>query len=233
MNKPCLYGIGVGPGDPELLTLKALRIIRSVDVIAYQSAVGHSSVARSIVESYLNSGQTEVVFHFPKALDPEEGKLAYDHSVELILEHLKLGKSVGVLCEGDPLLYGSFMYIFTRLKDNYPIEVIPGVSSPMAAAAMLGVPLSYRNDVFSIISGTLPQDQLTDQLLRCDACAVIKLSKNFTKVRSVLGELNLLDRAFYIERATMPEQKIIPIGLVDPQNVPYFSMIILPTTSKI
>lgn len=226
-----IYGIGVGPGDPELITVKGLRILRSCGVVAYQSAVGHSSIARTIVADYLSPGQIEVAYHLPRALELDG--VDYDSAIAPLLPYLEQGKDIGVICEGDPLLYGSFMYVFTRLQDKYPIEVIPGVSSPVGAAAVLGLPLSYRQEVFKIIPGTASIERLTKELIELDACAIIKLSNHFAKVRSVLTELHLLDRALYIERATMPGQKIIPIEVVDPENVPYFSLILIPTRSKL
>ena len=224
-----LYGIGVGPGDPELLTLKGLRLLKSAAVVAYQSADDRHSVARAIVASYLTGHQTEVCFHFPRAHDPQAAQPLYDQAIAPIAEHLFAGRDVAVLCEGDPLFYGSFMYIFTRLSDRFATEVVPGVSSPMACASALGVPLSYRNDIFSVLSATLPADDLATQLLNADAVAIIKLRRHFEKVRSVLQQLGMIPRAQYIERATMADQRIVPIEQVDPDNVPYFAMILVPS----
>jgi precorrin-2 C20-methyltransferase (EC 2.1.1.130)/cobalt-factor II C20-methyltransferase (EC 2.1.1.151) len=226
-----IYGIGVGPGDPGLITVKGLRILQSCGVVAYQSAAGRSSVARSIVAEYLRPGQVEVAYHLPRAPDGQTAD--YDKAIAPLLPYLDGGKDIAVICEGDPLLYGSFMYVFTRLQKEYPIEVIPGVCSPLGAAAALGLPLSYRQEVFKIIPATTSIDRLKQELCNADACAIIKLTRNFRKVRSVLADLNLLDRALYIERATMPEQKVIPIELVDPDRVPYFSLILLPTQSQL
>lgn len=228
-----LYGIGVGPGDPELLTLKALRLLQSAPVVAYQSADDHQSVARSIVAGYLTNNQTEVLFHLPRALDPEKAQLLYDQAIVPIGEHLAAGRDVVVLCEGDPLFYGSFMYLFTRFSGQYETEVVPGVSSPMACASAIGVPLSYRNDIFSVLPATLPADVLATQLLNADAAAVIKLRRHFTKVREVLNQLGFTSRAHYIERATMAEQQIVPLEQVDPDRVPYFSMILLPSKVRL
>lgn len=231
MTQPAgrLYGIGVGPGDPELLTLKAFRILKSAAVVAYHSADDRASVARSIVASYLTSHQIEVPFHFPRALDPYEAKPLYDQAVAPIADHLAAGRDVVVLCEGDPLFYGSFMYLFTRFADQYETEVVPGVSSPMACASAIGVPLSYQNDIFSVLPATLSAEVLATQLLNADAAAIIKLRRHFSKVRTVLQELGLAPRARYIERATMAEQRIVPLDQVDGDRVPYFSMILLPS----
>jgi precorrin-2/cobalt-factor-2 C20-methyltransferase len=224
-----LYGIGVGPGDPELLTLKALRILQSVPVIAYQSAVDRNSTAREIIATHLLGNQIEVGFHFPRAQNPELAKPLYDQAIAPITEYLEQGLDVAVLCLGDPMFYGSFMYLFTRLSDRFPTEIVPGICSPMASASILGVPLSYRNDIFSVLSATLSAEILETQLLNADAVAIIKLSNHFDKVRSLLQKLNLLDRAQYIENATMHDQKIMAIADVDSETVPYFSMILIPS----
>ncbi|MBI4780054.1 MAG: precorrin-2 C(20)-methyltransferase [Oscillatoriophycideae cyanobacterium NC_groundwater_1537_Pr4_S-0.65um_50_18] len=233
MSHGRLYGIGVGPGDPELLTLKALRILQAVPVVAYQSAVDRESVARSIVAPYLVGHQTEVSFHFPRADDPQAAQPLYAEAIAPVAEHLSAGRDVAVLCEGDPLFYGSFMYLYTRLSDRFATEVVPGVSSPMACASALGIPLSYRNDIFSVLSAALPEDVLATQLLNADAVAIIKLRRHFAKVRSVLHQLSLIPRAQYIERATMRDQQIMPIDQVDSSNVPYFSMILVPSKAHL
>lgn len=226
-----IYGIGVGPGDPELITVKGLRILQSCGVVVYQAADGHKSNARRIVEGYLCPHQIEVVYHLPRSLDATE--VDYDRAIAPLLPYLELGQDVAVICEGDPLLYGSFMYVFTRLQGKYPIEVIPGICSPLGAAAALGLPLSYRQEVFKIIPATLDAARLRNELDSVDACAIIKLTRHFAKVQSVLQELQLLPRAIYIERATMAEQKVIPLELVDPDRVPYFSLILVPSLSRL
>ena len=227
-----LYGIGVGPGDPELITLKALRILQAVPVVAYQSAEDKNSVARGIIASHLLGNQIEVGFHFPRSLDPEAAKPLIDRAIAPIEAYLDRGLDVGVICMGDPMFYGSFMYLYTRLSDRFATEIVPGICSPMASAAVLGVPLSYRNDIFSVLSATLPIEILETQLLNADAVAIIKLSRHFEKVRSLLSKLGMLDRAQYIERATMSDQKIMAIAEVDAATVPYFSMILVPSKMR-
>ncbi|BAY40573.1 cobalamin biosynthesis precorrin-2 methyltransferase [Nostoc sp. NIES-2111] len=233
MTKGRLYGVGVGPGDPELLTIKALRLIQSVPVIAYQSATDKQSIARAIASPYLTGQQIEVSFHLPRALEPEKAKEIYDQEVEPIAQHLAAGRDVVVLCEGDPFFYGSFMYVFTRLSEHYQTEVVPGVSSLMACPVSLGVPFTYYNDILTVLPAPLPAEELTTQLLTTDAAAIMKLGRHFAKVRDILHQLGLASRALYIERATMAQQRIVPLDEVDPDEVPYFAMIVIPSKNRL
>lgn len=228
-----LYGIGVGPGDPELLTLKALRLLRAAPVVAYQSATDKESIARAIVAQYLPGNQIEVLFHLPRALEPEKAKSIYDKEIEPIADHLAAGRDVVVLCEGDPFFYGSFMYLFTRLCDQYETEVVPGVSSLMACPVALGIPFTYYTDILTVLPAPLPAEELTTHLLMTDAAAIMKLGRHFTKVRDILHKLGLASRARYIERASTSQQRIIPLDEVDPDKVPYFSMIVIPTKNRL
>ena len=232
-SKGRLYGVGVGPGDPELLTLKALRLLRAAPVIAYQSAVDKESIARAIVSQYLPGNQIEVSFHLPRALEPEKANSIYDQEVKPIAEHLAAGRDVVVLCEGDPFFYGSFMYVFTRLSEEYQTEVVPGISSLMACPVALGVPFTYYNDILTVLPAPMPPEELITQLLTTDAAAIMKLGRHFTKVRDILHQLGLASRARYIERATMAQLRIVPLDEVDPAQVPYFSMIVIPTKNRL
>jgi precorrin-2/cobalt-factor-2 C20-methyltransferase len=226
-----LYGLGIGPGDPELLTLKAHRILTSVPVIAYPTMENGKVLARAIVADFIRPEQIEVPMPLPFSVD-RSSQPYYDIAAEKIAEHLAAGRDVAVLCEGDPMLYGTFMYIFNRLGNRFHTEVIPGISSTFASAAMLGAPLTYRNDVLSIMPATLDADSLRDRLAVADAAIIIKLGRHFAKVKLVLEELGLFSRALYIERATMPNQTIKAIASVNADEVPYWAIVMIPSKTN-
>lgn len=222
-----LYGIGVGPGDPELITLKAHRLLRAAPVLAYPAPEQGESLARSIAAPHLNGVQTEIAIRMPMVPARFPAQEVYDQAAIELGQHLEAGRDVAVLCEGDPFFYGSFMFLFGRMAERYPVEVIPGVSSLTACAAALGAPLAARNDVLTVIPAPLPEDELRQRLSQVDAAAIIKVGRHFDKVRSILGDLGLADRARYIEHATMESQKVLPLDAVDVTAVPYFSMVLL------
>ncbi len=226
-----LYGLGIGPGDPELLTLKAHRILTTVPVIAYPTMENGKVLARAIVAGFIRPDQIEIPMPLPFSVE-RSSQPYYDIAAEKIAEHLTAGRDVAVLCEGEPMLYGSFMYLFQRLAGRFPTEVVPGISSTMASAAMLGAPITFRNDVLSIMPATLDAETLRDRLAVVDAAVIIKLGRHFAKVRTILDELGLLDRALYIERATQPTQRIVAIAEVDPAEVPYWSLILIPSQTQ-
>ncbi|MDY6901844.1 MAG: precorrin-2 C(20)-methyltransferase [Cyanobacteriota bacterium] len=227
-NLGCLYGVGVGTGNPELITLKALRILQSVSVVAYPASETGNSFARSIVAEFLQDNQIEIPIVLPFKLE-KSAQPFYDKASEQLAEHLSNGRDVAVLCEGDPFFYGSFMYIYDRLSPKFDTEIIPGISSVMASAAMIGIPLTYRNDVFMVLSGILSGEVLKEKLKVADAAVIIKLGKNFNKVKQVLEELGLIERAKYIENATRENQKILSINDIEAETVPYFSLIVIPS----
>jgi precorrin-2/cobalt-factor-2 C20-methyltransferase len=223
-----LYGLGIGPGDPELITLKALRILQSASVVAYPVSTGDKSLARSIVAEYLGHAPLELPMYFPFKVE-ESAQPYYDKAAQALADHLSRGQDVAVLCEGDPFFYGTFMYLFTRLAGRFRTEIVPGVSSVMASASVLETPLTYRNDVFIVLPAMLPADVLASRLAVADAAVIIKLGRHFTQVYEVLKQIGLLGRARYIQCATMPNQHIVAMDQVDPTQVPYFSMIVIPS----
>jgi precorrin-2 C20-methyltransferase / precorrin-3B C17-methyltransferase len=235
-----LFGVGLGPGDPELITLKALRIIRQVQVVAYPMAKHGRSNARCIVSSELTSEQVELPMVYPITtestdhLGEYEAMIAhfYDEMAVQIATHLSAGRDVAVLCEGDPFLYGSFMYLHDRLAHRFSTEVIPGIPSVMAAAARLATPLVRRDSELRLLPATLSEDDLATRLNSHDAFAIMKLGRNFTKVKNALSRAGVLDKALYIERATMSQEQIVKLSSVDPSNVPYFSLILVPDSRE-
>jgi precorrin-2/cobalt-factor-2 C20-methyltransferase len=222
-----LYGLGVGPGDPELITLKAWRILRRVPVVAYPAPTGGASFARGIVASWLSPAQIELVISVPMEEARFPAQSVYDHAAETIGQHLDAGRGVAVLCQGDPFFYGSFMYLFGRLSERYPCTIVPGVSSLGACAAAAGFPLAARNDAVSVLPATLPDAELTRRLETCDAAAIIKLGRHFARVRALLDQLGLATGAHYVERATLAEARVLALDAVEPSDAPYFSMILL------
>ncbi len=222
-----LYGLGVGPGDPELMTLKAHGILKSAKIIAYPAPDTGASFAREIVTEYIREDATEIPIIIPMRTQRFPAQEIYDEAARTIAHHLDRGEDVVVLCEGDPFFYGSFMYLYARLNAQYTIEVVPGVSSLMACAAEFGRPLAARNDVLTIIPAPLAPEQIKRQLEKTDAAAIIKIGRHYDKIYSILDELGLLERAGYVERASLPNQKIARLSQTNIDKAPYFSMILV------
>ena len=235
MKKGRLYGVGVGPGDPELMTIKAQRVIAGADVIAYPGADHGRSVARTIAAPYLGDDQVEVPLRYPVTTGTTEhpggyeGAIAefYDECARQLAVHLDAGRDVAVLCEGDPFLYGSYMYLHDRLSPRYPAQVIPGVTSFSAAAAAAGTPLVRRDDVLTILPGTLPGDVLAARLRGSEAAVVMKLGRTFGTVRAAAERSGVLERGIYVERASSDRERIAPLAEID-EKVPYMSLILVP-----
>ena len=224
---PRLIGVGVGPGDPELVTLKAHRIITNAKVIAFPAPDSGGSFARSIVAKFFQPNVIEIPIVIPMRSERFPAKEIYDQAAKSIASYLEQAQEVVVLCEGDPFFYGSFMYLFERLADKYPTEVIPGVSSMTACAAQLGAPLAGRNEILSVIPAPLSEAILVDRLSSVQSAAIIKVGKHFNKVKRVLDHLGLLEVSGYIERATLPNQMVCRLSEKNLEVAPYFSMILV------
>lgn len=222
-----LFGLGVGPGDPDLITLKALRIIEAAPVIAYPAPDTGDSLARAIAAPHIPDGKTEIAIRTPMVPGNFPANDVYDHYAGEIAAHLGAGRDVAVLCEGDPFLYGSFMYLFQRLAADHPTRVVPGVSSLGACAAAAGVPLVSRNETLAIVPGPLDEAELEDRLRHSTATAVMKVGRHFDKVRRVIDKLGLTECAHYVEHASMADQHAVPLSQVDTAKAPYFSMILI------
>jgi len=222
-----LYGLGVGPGDPELITLKALRILQRVKVVAWPAPDDGLSFARSIVAQYLKPDQLEIPIIVPMKVARHPAKSVYDQAAATIASHLDSGSDVAVLCEGDPFFYGSFMYLFERLEKDYPCEIIPGVSSLMSSSAVLKRPLAARNDVLTIIPAPLADSEIEARILSADAIAFIKVGRHFARIRALLDKLDLTGSAAYVERASLENQRLMPLAEMGEASAPYFSMILV------
>ncbi|MEO0830142.1 MAG: precorrin-2 C(20)-methyltransferase [Pseudomonadota bacterium] len=221
-----LYGVGLGPGDPELLTLKAHRLIGSADVIAYPTLAGSESFARAIVADLIPESTPEIRIDIPMTEAREPAQTSYDEGATAIADALDRGKDVVALCEGDPLFYGSFMYLHGRLSGEYQVEIVPGVTSMTACAARAGLPLAARNEMVSVIPAPLPEEALAKKLEAADTAVIMKLGRHLPKVRRVIASAALEDRAVYIERATLSSERCHPLAEA-PDSAPYFSMILV------
>lgn len=222
-----LYGLGIGPGDPELLTLKSVRLIRECSVIAYPAPDTGDSLARAIAAPHIPHGKIEIVIKTPMIAGPFPANDVYDHYSKEIAEHLKAGRDVAMLCEGDPFLYGSFMYVYARLNDDFDVEVVPGVSSIGACAAAAGAPLVSRSQILTVIPATLDEENLKQRIASSDAVAIMKIGRHLDKVRGVINALELKNHAVYVEHASMESQKVLSLDQLDGSSAPYFSMILI------
>lgn len=234
-----LYGVGLGPGDPELITLKAARLIESADVIAFHAGVGKSSNARRTAADLIPADVIEEELRYPVTTGPTAhpggyaGAMAefYEECAARLAVHLSAGRTVVVLAEGDPLFYGSFMYLHDRLAPRFRTEVVPGVPAFAAATAVLASPLVRQTDVLTVLPGTLPVPELARRLADTDGAIIMKLGRRFPGVVDALRQAGRLEHAMYVERASMPAERWMPVVDVDPASVPYFSLIVVPGDS--
>lgn len=222
-----LYGLGVGPGDPDLITLKAHRVLNAVPVVAYPAPDTGPSLARAIAAPHIPEGRIEIAIRTPMVAGNFPAHDIYDHYAKIFAEHLSAGRDVAVLCEGDPFLYGSFMYVFARLAGDHKVVVVPGVSSLGACAASAGMPLASRNQVLSIVPAPLPEADLERRLKDCDCAVVMKVGRHLGKVKRVVERLGLTADSRYVERATMAEEKMMPLADVAGDAAPYFSTVLV------
>ncbi|MFZ3558539.1 precorrin-3B C(17)-methyltransferase [Streptomyces sp. BH055] len=232
-----LYGVGLGPGDPELMTVAAVKAIASADVIAYHCARHGRSIARSIAAEHIRETQIEERLMYPLTVETTDhpggyrGALDdfYEEAAATLAAHLDAGRTVAVLAEGDPMFYGSYQHMHKRLADRFETTVIPGVTSISAAAARLGQPLCEDKETLTVIPGTLPEDELSARIAAADSAVVMKLGRTFTKVRAAIEGSGRLDDARYVERAFMEGERTGALADIDPSSVPYFSVAVLPS----
>ena len=221
-----LYGVGLGPGDPGLITVKSSQLISQAHVIAYPSLAGGESFARSIAAGLISPEAEEIVMDVPMTVERAPAQAAYDIGAKKISAALDRGEDVVCLCEGDPFFYGSFMYLYARLAADYQVEVVPGVTSITTCAARAGMPLAARNERLTILPGPLPAAELRTRIEGAESVAIMKVGRHLNKIRKVISDLGLTDKAAYIERASLPDELVCPLAAA-PEKAPYFSMIIL------
>ncbi len=225
-SRGTLYGVGVGPGAPDLITLRAARLIEAAPVVAYPTLAGAASFARAIAADLIAPDAVEIAMDVPMSVDRAPAQAAYDHGAAQIAAHLDDGSDVVCLCEGDPFFYGSFMYLFARLSDRYQVEVVPGVTSVTACAARARMPLAARNERLTVLPGPLPEDELRARIEGAESVVIMKVGRHLPKIRAVIDGLGLTATAVYVERATLEAEVVLPLADA-PQKAPYFSMILL------
>ena len=231
-----LIGVGVGPGDPELITLKAARALRQADVIAYFAKAGSPSHSRAIVASHLRAGIIELPLAYPVTTELPKCSAGYRDALEDfyarastdITAHLNAGRTVAVICEGDPLFYGSYMHLHARLASRFDTEVIAGVTGMSGCWSAAGMPIAQGDDVFTVLPATLPESELTRRLAEANAVVVIKVGQHLAKLRRALKQSGHLSRALYVERGTMAQEKVIPLATKSDDHAPYFAVVLVP-----
>lgn len=235
-----LYGIGLGPGDPELLTVKAVRLLQAAPVVAYFAKSGRRGNARTIADRWMSEPceelqlsypiTTELPFTDPAYIDRIGG--FYQSAAEAVAAHLVRGSDVALLCEGDPFFYGSFMHIYVRLKDRFAVTVVPGVTGMSGCWTTAGTPITWGDDVLTVLPGTLSEAALKKRLIESDAAVVMKLGHNFSKVRHAVLAAGLMDRAIYVERGTMTSEIVMPLKDKTNNEAPYFAMVLVPGNGR-
>ena len=236
MNLARLIGVGVGPGDPELMTLKASRALREADVVAHFAKAGNPSKARAIAADHIRPGVAEVPLLYPVTTEIPRHEPAYcseiaafyDGCADALAAHLDRRRSVAVICEGDPLFYGSYMHLHIRLASRYPTEVIAGVTGMSGCWSAVGTPIAQGDDVFTVLPGTLPEDELERRLGDADAAVIMKLGRNLPKVRRALARSGRLARAMYVERGTMTDAVVVRLADKADDCAPYFAIVLVP-----
>ncbi|MGB1036577.1 MAG: precorrin-2 C(20)-methyltransferase [Candidatus Puniceispirillales bacterium] len=225
-RKGRLFGIGTGPGDPELVTRKAWRIVSEARVIAYPAPDSGDSFSRQIMADAIHPDAIEIPIVIPMVSGRAPAQAIYDAAAETLLEHLHAGHDVVVLCEGDPLFYGSFMYLLARLRDEVEVEMVAGVSSLVASASAALRPLAARLDVLTVLAAPLGNDRLRNAMIASESLVIIKLGRHLDRLRQLISDLGLMDQAVYISHASLPHQQVMPLHDA-PTDAPYFSMILI------
>ena len=230
-----IYGLGLGPGNPELMSVRSDRLIRNARHVAFFRKAGRPGQARSIVTGMLDQEAVEIPMEYPVTTEISLRDPAYNACLSafytqctadlIALAHA--GKDVVVLCEGDPFFYGSFMHLYTRLKETVPVEVVPAITGMSGAWTATGMPITWGDDVLSVLMGTLPEEDLARHMQAADALVIMKIGRNIDKIRSALRAAGRYDAAWLIEYATMPDQSVARLAETEGKITPYFSIIVV------
>jgi precorrin-2/cobalt-factor-2 C20-methyltransferase len=231
-----LIGVGTGPGDPELLTLKAVRALAAADVVAHFAKAGRQGNARATVEGFLRADAVELPLLYPVTTELPADGAAYGRALAdffaeaaaAVEGHLEAGRTVAVLSEGDPLFYGSYMHLHVRLAPRWPAEVVPGVTAMSGSWSQAGLPLVQGDEVLTVLPGTLPEGELARRLADSPASVIMKVGRNLPRIRRALGAAGKLARAVYVERATMERTVTTPLAEKGDDLAPYFAIVLVP-----
>lgn len=231
-----LIGVGTGPGDPELLTVKAVRAVERADVIAYFAKQGRGGNGKAIVEHLFKPGIELLPLYYPVTTELDKGDPLYksritefyNTSADAVARHLEAGRTVVVLSEGDPLFYGSYMHLHVRLSQRYPTEVIPGISAMSGCWSLAGMPIVQGDDVLSVLPGTMGEQELTRRLADTEAAVIMKVGRNLPKIRRALEAAGRLKDALYVERGTMANAAMVKLAERGEGDAPYFSLVLVP-----
>jgi len=236
-GKTLLFGVGLGPGDPDYMTVRARDLIVSADRLVHFCKRGRRGNARVTADAIVPPDPArEIELAFPVTIEADVGDPGYDQpitafydeSAALLATEMEAGRTVAVLCDGDPFFYGSFMHLWRRLAHRFPTEIVPGVTGMAGAWAQAAAPITWGDDIMTVLPGTLPEAELTRRLVDTDAAVIMKLGRNLPKVRRALRTAGLIHRAIYVERATMAEQVVAKLGDKADDEAPYFSMVLVP-----
>jgi precorrin-2/cobalt-factor-2 C20-methyltransferase len=231
-----LIGVGVGPGDPELVTLKAVRALQEADLVVHFAKNGGTSQARTIAASHLRAGVAELPLCYPLTTEaPRNGciyrnalRAFYDAAAATLAVQLDAGRTVAVICEGDPLFYGSYMHLHVRLAPRYPTQVIAGVTGMSGCWSAAGAPIAQGDDVFMVLPATLPEPELERRLADADAAVIMKLGRHLPKIRRTLARVGRLERAIYVERGSTKAAVMTRLADKPDDDAPYFAIVLVP-----
>ncbi len=235
MSMGTIYGVGLGPGDPDLMSVRADRLLRNARHVAFFRKPGHSGQARNIVNGMIPQDAVEFPMEYPVTTEIPISDPRYKELLASFYEdcttHLRAlseqGQDVVVLCEGDPFFYGSFMHLYNRLRENSQVEIVPAITGMSGAWTATGDPITWGDDVLTILVGTLPEDDLARRMAQTDALVVMKIGRNIDKVKRALKTTGLFDRAWIVEYAQMPNQRVCKLSDNCEGITPYFSIIIV------